>query len=1296
MKSLFFRQFLLVCLSAIFLQTGFSQVPKGINYQAVARDAIGQVMAEEALVVRIVLQDGMDNTEVMYVEDHQVNTNRFGLFNLVMGDGNPVQGKFSEIDWAEAEVFLTVEMDETGTGFFREITTTKLYSVPFALHAETAGKSLETTNRALADSAWLLTGNTGSSAVFNFMGTSDFEDLVFKTNNMERMRIKAQGAIGIGTTSPSVELEVFGSARVGDGSNYAQLDADGDLFFKGSGDYLVGPNRYAFRYSLLEDFGLFFNALTSEYQFMGAGPASILDIDATNGRLYIYGSAGIGTATPGAKLDVIGDAHIGDGVTDFAQFSSTGDLFFNGAADYLVGGNRYAFRYSANQTFGLFFNSNNGQYEFKNSVGDAAMSVKAFTGETRIAGVLGVGVSAAPIEQLEVSGGINIGNTSSTNSGSMRWSGTDFEGYNGSSWVSLTGDPDADPTNELQDPILSGDTLKLSNTAAIIDLSQYWDNTDSQTLNHTNTGSNHSISISGGNTISYSVDDNDSDPTNELQEIVQTGDLIALTGGSNLVDLSVYRDTGTVQDLSSVKAGEDVTVNISGGIGTTFSVADGDNDLNNEIQQLVYSGTTLSISAGTTSVDLSPFIDPPQNLSSSTGFNSATVNITGGTSTTFSIDDNDADPSNEIQHMSIAADQLSLSNSTTVIDLSGYLDDEQDLSSSKSGVDVTVNITNGIGTTFSVADNDNNPTNEIQDLVLFGNSLGVTGSSLFADLTPFMDNTDNQTLTLAGNLLSIQNGNSVTLPSSSGPTGPTGAQGNVGPTGAAGTTGSQGPQGNTGPTGPAGTNGTNGATGSTGPTGPAGPQGNAGLNGATGPTGVTGATGPAGPTGSGLSIAGNLGETIYHDGTEFTNTDNLFHDGTNIGIGTTTPTTTLHIEDPAGVLFTGTFNSGNLPITGPGVRMMWLPKDGAFRAGGVTGTAWDQSNIGFYSFGSGSDTKAGGSYATATGASTNASGQASTAMGWNTSASGVYSTAMGFNSNASNTAASAFGWNTDATGQYSVAMGFHSTASGKYTTAMGRNTFANSFGSLVIGRWNTVAGFPSNWVATDPVFVIGNGTDSLNRTNAFTVLKNGNTGIANSNPTELLHVGTIAGATIQIGSAEKILDNGTASLGFNAKLSPISDAIYDLGSASFRWNEVFAANGAVNTSDRRDKENITPLQYGLDDLMQLEPVSYTWKDRPEEGAKLGLIAQDVLTVVKEVVKTHNIERMDEETERLVEVELERYGIYYSDLIPVLIKAIQEQQAQIKLLNQQSGLGSENRELILELREEIDELRKGKR
>lgn len=57
---------------------------------------------------------------------------------------------------------------------------------------------------------WGLTGNSGTNPTTQFVGTTDAQALVLKTNNTEKMRIASNGNIGIGTNSPDVTLDVYG------------------------------------------------------------------------------------------------------------------------------------------------------------------------------------------------------------------------------------------------------------------------------------------------------------------------------------------------------------------------------------------------------------------------------------------------------------------------------------------------------------------------------------------------------------------------------------------------------------------------------------------------------------------------------------------------------------------------------------------------------------------------------------------------------------------------------------------------------------------------------------------------------------------------------------------------------------------------------------------------------------------------------------------------------------------------------------------------------------------------------
>jgi hypothetical protein len=90
-------------------------------------------------------------------------------------------------------------------------------------------------------------------------------------------------------------------------------------------------------------------------------------------------------------------------------------------------------------------------------------------------------------------------------------------------------------------------------------------------------------------------------------------------------------------------------------------------------------------------------------------------------------------------------------------------------------------------------------------------------------------------------------------------------------------------------------------------------------------------------------------------------------------------------------------------------------------------------------------------------------------------------------------------------------------------------------------------------------------------------------------------------------------------------------------------------------SDKRLKKNITPLTYGLKEVLQLNPVMYNMKTEADTKKKhIGLIAQEVKIVMDELV-----EDIDETKQN--------YGLSATELVPVLIKAIQELNARIVVL-----------------------------
>jgi hypothetical protein len=203
---------------------------------------------------------------------------------------------------------------------------------------------------------------------------------------------------------------------------------------------------------------------------------------------------------------------------------------------------------------------------------------------------------------------------------------------------------------------------------------------------------------------------------------------------------------------------------------------------------------------------------------------------------------------------------------------------------------------------------------------------------------------------------------------------------------------------------------------------------------------------------------------------------------------------------------------------------------------------------------------------------TSATGSYSVAMGYNTTASGDQSTAMGRSSTASGARSTAMGYNTTASGINSTAMGRKSVASGYYSTTIGYDTRASDFTSTVIGQYNnslssiTTNGSATSYDADNTAFVIGNGTDDSNRSDAF-----------------------------------KVMFNGDATIS----------------------NDLTVSGDIVISSDARIKSNIVSLGATLSKLLLIDGKSYTMKKDESEKQKVGLLAQDIEKVFPELVSERN-------------------------------------------------------------------------
>lgn len=217
----------------------FSQsVPQGMRYQAVARDEAGKTIDNQTIALQISLRAG-EKGEVLYTERHEVTTNQLGLFSITIGEGKAMNGEFASIPWSLANIWLDIDMNEAGGKNFTNINSSQLLTVPYAFHAGTAGNYSgmdDPTQKNGLQFYWSTTGNLSTTPGTHYVGTRDYKDFIFKTNDLRRMAITKDGDIDIdGNLDVGINLNVGNNVFIGN-----DLRAERDASF--GRDLLVERN----------------------------------------------------------------------------------------------------------------------------------------------------------------------------------------------------------------------------------------------------------------------------------------------------------------------------------------------------------------------------------------------------------------------------------------------------------------------------------------------------------------------------------------------------------------------------------------------------------------------------------------------------------------------------------------------------------------------------------------------------------------------------------------------------------------------------------------------------------------------------------------------------------------------------------------------------------------------------------------------------------------------------------------------------------------------------------------------
>jgi hypothetical protein len=166
--------------------------------------------------------------------------------------------------------------------------------------------------------------------------------------------------------------------------------------------------------------------------------------------------------------------------------------------------------------------------------------------------------------------------------------------------------------------------------------------------------------------------------------------------------------------------------------------------------------------------------------------------------------------------------------------------------------------------------------------------------------------------------------------------------------------------------------------------------------------------------------------------------------------------------------------------------------------------------------------------------------------------------------------------------------------------------------------------------------------------------------------------GVVGGSTSNLGVAG-FTTSGMAVYGSNSNSNTTGYAGYFDGRVRISGN--LTVDGIFSNSDARLKQDVKPLHYGLAELLQLKPVSWNWKTEPSAPRQLGLIAQDVQDILPEL-----IHRDAKEADQPL-------GLNYAALVPVTIRAIQQQQEE--MTKQQRRIEDHEKRIALQ-REQLQE------
>jgi hypothetical protein len=278
----------------------FAQAPEKMNYQGVARDNSGNILANQAVGLQLSIHSGTPTGTIVYTETQNPTTNQFGLFNIEFGGG----AGFNTINWGGNSYYLQVEMDASGGSSYQDMGTAQLLSVPYALYAKASGTPSAT-------GATGATGLPGTNGINGGTGPTGATG----ADGADGTSVAIQGSVATSgnlPTSGNSEGDGYITQNTGhlwiwDGSNWVDAGLiQGPAGANGSNG-ATGATGSTGADGAANAWGLSGNATTVSGNFIGTTDAQPLKFSTNNTQRMVItetGNIGIGEPAPSYPIDM--------------------------------------------------------------------------------------------------------------------------------------------------------------------------------------------------------------------------------------------------------------------------------------------------------------------------------------------------------------------------------------------------------------------------------------------------------------------------------------------------------------------------------------------------------------------------------------------------------------------------------------------------------------------------------------------------------------------------------------------------------------------------------------------------------------------------------------------------------------------------------------------------------------------------------------------------------------------------------------------------------------------------------